>query len=203
MSARILLTPYTEIDGATAAALAADPNFGLTSAPAGVRHGLLELGAPGARNLASFWPDGDRSHRVPAGDEQLAAEWAAFAAIVPRSSVVEIALGLLGHRDPHWRLVDVTQIGGEDVRAMSTLERHRVLLDLYRAKLPDGRWLRLARQELASLVTADSGKAAYAFEGPGRTGDRLAFRGLTGPYEEPWLVAPVGWTSRRGANPVA
>ena len=203
MSARALLPPHTEITASAAALLVIDVNFGLTSVPAQTRRGLLELDAPGARNLAAFWPDGDRGHRAPAGDEQLAAEWAAFAVVTPRATLIEVAVGLLGHHDPHWRLADVLQIGGEDVRTLSTAERYRVLLNLYRAKLLGDRSLRLARQELAFVETTGKGKAAYAFEGPGRIGDRLAFRRLLAPYEEPWLLAPAGWTSRRGANPVA
>lgn len=196
---RVFLVPHAEAEAATAAFLATDPDFGLTSVPADVRRGLLELSAPGARSLAAFWPDGDRGHREPAGDEQLAAEWASFAAVVPPATVVEIAVGPLGHRETHWRLVDVLQIGGEDIRRLPTSARRLILLDLYRASLPGGRSLPLPRRELALLATAVDGKDAYAAEGPGRLGDRMAFRRLSAPYDEPWLLAPTGWTTRTGS----
>lgn len=196
MRTRPVLPTHVEITPAAAAGFAADPDFGLTSVPAEARRGHLDLGSPGARVAATFWPADDHGHRAVAGDEVLAAEWAAFAVVSPADSRIEIAVGRLGHHDLHWRMVDVLRLAGQDVGGQSTRERQALLLELYRMNLAGGRHLRLARRELALLATDDNGKQAYAAEGPGRAGDRLAFRRLAAPYDEPWLVAPLGWTTR-------
>lgn len=184
------LAPHLEIDAAVAETLALDPSFGLTSVPSGVVRGLLELRPRGSRQLVLFRPADDAAHARSAGDEVVAAEWAALAASSPPFSQIEIALGVLGHRDLHWRLVDVLALHGQDLRSVPLIERQEQLSALYRIALG----LRVSRLEFAHLIGPHQGKDVFLAEGPGRPGDRLGFRTLAGGYDQPWLVAPVGWT---------
>jgi hypothetical protein len=178
------LAPHREVDARAARALALDPAYGVSSIPVDAIRGLLVC-EPGVAPI--FWAADERyggwSVLEPA--EEVAREFEAVASVTPRL-VLEIAVGVFPpYSRGGWRLADILRIDDLDVAHQTTQSRAAMMPVLSQ------RWraLRLPMLETAKFVTGP-GKEIYLAEGPGRPGDRLAFRRRDNPYGEAWLLRP-------------
>lgn len=186
---------HLSISAERALALAADEAFGLTQTAPGLRGFLIF--SPGSPPL--FAPNANLSGVIEGGPPTLPAEVvqeAARVGLVIADAIFEVAVGAWRGGRPRLRLVDLVRADGLDLRRRPLTKRATTMMELRRRI----GW-RLELLESAALISR-SGKASYLHEGPGRTGALLAFRRLTGPYSEDWLVAPADFRVRIPKKPV-
>lgn len=195
MSATLPKLPmHRAISAERALILATDDRYGISHTAPGPRGFLIfSLLLP-----PRFAPNAQLVAGVDSGPLTMPAEVAQEAnkmGLALADAVFEVAMGAwLGGRT-HLRLVDVVRADGLDLRQKPLTERQQKLMELRRRV----GW-RLELLE-SSHLTSGKDKPHELNEGPGRAGALIAFRRLSGPYGQDWLVAPPGFRVKIHKSP--